>query len=148
MKSRFATALFGLITFAITGCSTESAETREYRIDTDGAPETKDRRSYESLGDVTFTTNQKYKIALIDGAEAAPHFLLVNMKQRVGNKVESDQKGLAIPIIDGMKSLDCQHYYDVDEDKEDEAPVPVCEFEVIGYMEMDGPAQLSKGKAN
>lgn len=117
-----------------------------YKIEPEGGVETKDKNVFSGLGDVTFRMNQKYKITMMNDDSKEFHYLIINMKQKVGNKNIQDIKGVSLPISDGSHIIDCEHYYDVKIGKEEDASPPVCEFEVIGTVYPDGKAKLQKAK--
>lgn len=129
---------------SVSACGASAKNENVYKIEPDGGVETKDRNVFSSLGDVTFRMNQKYKITLMGDGDKEFHFLIVNVKQKVGNKNVEDSKGVSLPISDGSYVVDCEHYYDVKLAKEEDAAPPVCEIEPVGTIYPDGPAKLLK----
>lgn len=133
--------------FAVSSCGVaETQSENAYKISPEGAVETKDRNVYSSIGDVTFYMNQRYKITMMNSDGKKFHYLIVNVKKKVGNKIEADEKGALLDITDGSHIVDCQHYYDVKIGKEGDASPPVCEFELVGTIYPDGKAKLHQSK--
>lgn len=136
-----------VMAFAVSACgAVESKRENTYKISPEGAAETKNRNVYSSIGDVTFVMNQRYKITTMNDDEKKFHFIVVNVKQKVGQKNVEDEKGVLLPISDGSHIFDCQHYYDVKIGKEEEVSSPVCEFELLGTIYPDGIAKLHQAK--
>ncbi len=132
---------------ALSACGVvERKSENNYKISLEGAVETKNRNVYSSIGDVTFVMNQRYKITIMNDDEKKFHFLVVNVKQKVGNKNVEDEKGVLLPISDGSHIVDCEHYYDVKIGKEEDVSSPVCEFELVGTIYPDGKAKLHQSK--
>lgn len=139
--------VFLVTVFALSACGpSEGKKENSYKISPEGAVETKNRNVYSSIGDVTFFMNQRYKITIMNDNEKKFHFLVVNVRQKVGNKNVEDEKGVLLPISDGSHIVDCQHYYDVKIGKEEDVSSPVCEFELIGTIYPDGKAKLHQSK--
>lgn len=136
-----------MMAFAVSSCGlAEGQSENAYKISPEGAAETKNRNVYQSLGDVTFYMNQRYKITMMNGDQSKFHYLIANVKKKVGDKVEADDKGALFEITDGSHIFDCDHYYDVKISKEDEVVPPVCEFELVGTIYPDGKAKLHQPK--
>jgi hypothetical protein len=136
----------GVIAFGVSSCGAAGGNNdNTYKIEPEGGVETTDRNVYASLGDVTFTLNQKYKITLM-GEGKQFHYLIVNAKKKVGNKNVFDEKGVSLPIVDGSRTFDCNHSYDVKIGKEDDVNAPVCEFELVGTIYPSGGAKLQQTK--
>ena len=146
MKNLTKWVYLGVMAFGVSSCGpTGMSKENTYKIEPEGGVETKDRNVYASLGDVTFSLNQKYKITLMgEGKEF--HYLIVNAKKKVGKKNVSDEKGVSLPILDGSRTFDCEHYYDVKIGKEDDVSAPVCEFELVGTIYPNGGAKLQQTK--
>jgi len=115
----------------------------EYTVAEDGSAQTSDRRTYDSLGDKTFTRNQKYKITAKSEDARRPHLLLISVTQTIGKKVEARDITQTILVKDGNYYLDCQHFYDVkisvsDDDVDD----PRCKVQLLGVVRFDSLPKL------
>lgn len=124
----------GLIALAACG-DVGSGRSFTYKITAEGAPTVENQRTYDTLGERTFTKTQKYRIAVQGDGEKPFHFLIVNVTKKLGSKIIADEKGVSLPISDGHYALECSHYYDQKLSKSvDEAEDPVCEIEIVGAI--------------
>ncbi len=137
--------LLGIATLALTGCAEKPQQAaREYKISADGIPKKVDRQDYYDET-VSFTLVQNYKISLMNSDNKQFHFLVANIKNKVGDKVESDQKAVLIPITDGSGSYECTKWnWDIKKAAEDNVKQPVCSFELVGFLSASGKATQAK----
>lgn len=138
--------LLGTAVLALSGCKeTPNQGNREYKISTDGIPKKTDRREWSSDETVSFNLVQNYKISLMNSDNKQFHFLVANIKNTVGDKIESDQKAVLIPITDGSGSYECtKWYWEIKQPEEDNVKQPKCTFELVGFVSASGKASLSK----
>ena len=120
-------------------------ETFYYKITENGAPDILNEVRYESLGDHTFNKVQKYKIIARTESARVSHFLVVDIKKKVGGKVISDDAGVTIPVRDGVAEFSCGHYFDVKltVNANDTADV-VCTFQPIGSILINAQASFKE----
>jgi hypothetical protein len=137
--------LLGTATLALTGCAEKpQPAAREYKISADGIPKKVDRMDFIDET-VSFTLVQNYKINLMNSDDKQFHFLVANIKNKVGDKVESDEKAVLIPITDGSGNYECTKWsYNVKEAAEDNVKQPVCSFELVGFLSASGKATQAK----
>ena len=138
--------LLGTAVLALSGCNEMPKQgSREYKIATDGIPKKTDRQEYLSDDTASFSLVQNYKISLMNSDDKQFHFLVADIKNKVGDKIESDQKAVLIPITDGSGSYECtKWYWDVKESEEDNVKQPTCTFELVGFVSASGKASQSK----
>lgn len=132
---------------SVAGCGRDQSlpanEAYEYTLSEDGPADTRDRQTYESLGDVTFTRNQKYKLVGQTEASRMPHFVVLSITKRIGKKVISRNSTSPVFMNDGTYNLECSHYYDVKISKgEDSVDDPQCTVKLLGVLKSDAPAKL------
>ncbi len=139
-------ALSGLLS----GCSGQNAlsstvKPYEYALTEDGPAETQQSAKYESLGDMTFTRMQKYKLVARSDAARAPHFLVLSVTQTVGKKIIQRDQVAPIFMQDGSYTLECSHFYDIKISAgEDSVDDPRCSVKLLGVLTPDATAKLVK----
>ncbi|WP_294302756.1 hypothetical protein [uncultured Sphingomonas sp.] len=121
------------------------ANAYRYTFTEEGSPETSNRQVFDSLGDVTFTRTQKYRLSGKSEAARQPHLLALTYTKTVGQKVITRDEAATIFVKDGNYTLDCAQYYDVKIAKgEDSVSDPRCSIKVLGVVKIDAPAELTK----
>ncbi|WP_230630655.1 hypothetical protein [Sphingomonas sp. Leaf37] len=121
---------------------TEAKQTYAYTLTATGSPETKDRNSYPSLGDVTFTRVQKYKLVGTTDVTRQPHFLVISVTKKVGKKIIDRDVVAPVFVKDGTYEIECAHYYDVKPAQEATVDDPQCTLKLLGILKADAPATL------
>lgn len=135
-----------LPTAVLTACNGAGAPaTYSYKITEDGGPVVSNEHTYESIGDKTFTKTQKYRV-MLQSQDRKFHYVIANIKTKVGNKVVQSEQGMMMPVVDGLYTLECVHFYDVKLSKSmDEVDNPTCEVEAVGVIVPDAKARIVKG---
>jgi len=142
---RFVVAAACLLSAGCNKADEGSNSAVEYKIVEDGGPETRDERTYDSLGDRTFTRVQKYKIIAQGDAGKSFHMLIAGIKLNVGSKTVSTVDAAFFPIVDGVHTFECGHNYDVKLTADVNAlSDPACKFELRGVLVPSGKATLQK----
>jgi hypothetical protein len=116
----------------------------EYTFAESGPPETRDRRVWESLNDVTFSRVQKYKLVGKTDITRTPHFVVISVTKRLGKKVEVRDAVMPVFVKDGVYDMECAGSYDVKPAQEESVDDPTCSIKLLGVLKPDAPATLQK----
>lgn len=143
MKAYFVIAMAAS---CLAGCQKVSSQSGEeaytYTLTEDGSAETRDRHEYASLGDVTFSRVQKYKLVAQTEAARKPHFVVLSVTKKVGKKVVDRDSTAPVFMRDGTYNLECSQYYDVKPKDEAGVDDPQCSLKLLGVLKSDAPATL------
>ena len=131
---------------ALTGCGENSIgfpQQIEISVLRLGQQAIEDRETYESLGSVSFTATQKYKISAVKSSDL-PQILYMNVTQYAGEVIEQETTPVFVPLDKGEYEFECSKYVSV-KPSEEKGWGPIrCEFEPLSIFTSDAQATLSK----